>query len=100
MSDYFKKITTSKRHQNLQWVNSMVNTHDLVCQCDEPLKHIILTIRDQEPNIKFNKEESTKLQQWLTTGDDQDGDAIDGLGDGDLERLFEEDFTADDEDGG
>ncbi len=78
----------------------MVNTHDLLCQCDEPLKHIILTIRDQEPNIKFNKEESEKLQKWLTTGDDQDGDAIDGLGEGDLERLFEEDFTADDEDGG
>ncbi len=71
----------------------MVAAHDQYCQCDDPLKHIIIGIIEREPSLKFNKEDSAKLQKCLTIGDhgepgDADGDV---LGEGDLDRLFAED---------
>ena len=82
MSDYIPKTT---RKQNLQYVNCYTSIHDLGCNCDEPLKHIIKQITEQEPSIK----------PWLATTfgntGDQDGEKdIDGFAPGELERLFAE----------
>ncbi len=93
MSNYYKPLTISHKHKQLQWINLMVAAHDQYCQCDDSLKHIIIGIVEREPSLKFNKEDSQKLQKCLTTGDhgehgDEDGDV---LGDGDLDRLFAED---------
>lgn len=94
MSDYYKPLTISRKHKDLNWTNCMVSVHDLQCQCDDPLKHIIFQIINQEPSIKFNKKESQIIQKCLTTGEDhaEDGDD-EGFGPGDLEELFREDFT-------
>jgi len=85
MSDYVPPRYT-KKQLTLQTVNAYVHIHDLNCNCQEPLKHVIKQILDQEPTIK----------PWLATiteeNGDQDGEKdIDGFGPGELERLFAED---------
>lgn len=99
MSNYYKKITTSQKHQNLQFVNTLVGNHDLYCFCNEPLQHIICSIIEQEPNLKFNKEDSQKIQKCLTTGQDPAGDAVDALGEGDLDALFAQDTFGEEDTG-
>ena len=88
MSKLYKPLNISLNHKILQWMNAQVALHDMHCQCDEPFRHIILQIIEKEPTIKFNKEESSKIQKCLTTGDEEDGDV---LGAGDLDTLFAED---------
>lgn len=95
MSDYYKPLTIGQRHKNLNWTNCICALHDLQCQCDNPLEHTIENIVKQEPNLKFNKELSVKIQKCLTTGDDGPVDAVDGFGDGELEQLFAEDDFGD-----
>lgn len=77
----------------LQWINNIVHTHDLICKCDNPLEHTIYGIIKQEPNLRLNKETKDLLQKCLTTenGGDRAEDDFDGLGAGDLEALFAED---------
>lgn len=96
MSDYYKPITWSRKHCNLNWINSIVTVHDLQCACNNPLKHTIIGIINQEPSIKFNKEESTKIQKCLTTGDQEEGDILENIGEGDLEAFFAADFGEED----
>lgn len=90
MSKFYKPVTTSLKHRNLQWINGTVHLHDMHCHCNEPLKHLIFGILEQEPHLQFNKEESQQLQKCLTTGDHTE-DAGDVIGEGELDRLFEED---------
>lgn len=97
MTNYYKPITWSTKHRDLDWINCMVSVHDLRCSCDDPLKHIIIGIIEKEPSIKFNKEDSTKLLKCLTTGDPGTGDVVDDFGDGELEKLFEGDLEEDDD---
>lgn len=89
MTSYYKKPTISTKHGELNFLNTCVSVHDLHCYCDTPLQHLIGTIIEREPNIKFDKATSEKLQKCLTTGD---ADVLDDFGDGELENLFAEDF--------
>lgn len=89
MTNYYKPITLSTKHKNLNWVNSICAIHDLQCQCDNPLGHTIIQILKQEPELKFTQEDKNLIQKCLTTGDH--GDALDGFGDGELEALFAQD---------
>lgn len=90
MSKYYKPLTISQKHKDLQWINLMVAVHDQHCQCNNPLNHIIIGILEREPSLKFDKEDSAIIQKCLTTADHGEGDG-DVLGDGDLEKLFEQD---------
>lgn len=99
MSKLYKPLTIGLRHKNLQWINLQVGIHDLHCHCNEPLKHIILQIIEQEPELKFNKEESEQIRKCLTTTEDTT-DALDAIGEGDLDALFTEDVFGDQEDTG
>lgn len=78
---YSKPCKYNEKQLNLQIVNTYVNIHDLNCSCEEPLKHIIKQIQEQEPTLKC-----------LTTGETGENpgleDGVDGLGDGELEALF------------
>lgn len=96
MTNYYKPITWSKKHRDLDWVNAITSIHDLQCSCDTPLEHTINTIVKQEPNLRFTKEDKQLLQKCLTSGDqDTTTDAVDGFGDGELEKLFAEDVGED-----
>lgn len=81
MSDYVP-TKFSPKQLNLQHVNTYVNVHDLTCDCQQPLKHIIKQIVQQEPSLK----------PWLATiadtGDPAGEKDIDGFEPGELERLF------------
>lgn len=101
MTKYEKPSKLSKRQLNLQRVNTYTSIHDLNCECQKPLQHIILQILQQEPSLKQDKEFVKEIQRCLsiTAAGDQDGGVPeDGFGDGDLEKLFEAPF--DDEDTG
>lgn len=68
----------------LQWVNSIIHNHGLICGCDTPILHL----------QKVLQKRGTQL--CLTPGDGgKDGkeDDVDdgGFSPGDLERLFAED---------
>lgn len=98
MTAYYKQPTWTIKHKNLNGINSICSVHDIHCMCNNPLQHTILGIIEQEPSLKFNKEDSTKIQKCLTTGDATGQDVVDGFGDGELESLFAEDFGDEKED--
>lgn len=81
-----KPLYTDRALKN-QWINHLVSAHDLVCGCQDPLRHTAEEICSREPEIK----------KWLTTTADgpTDTDAVDGLSPGDLDLLFADD-TGDD----
>lgn len=87
----------SPKEIQLQWINNIVHTHDLLCKCTKPLEHTIYGILKQEPNLRFDKETKKLFERCLTTTENggHEEDALDGLGEGDLEALFAED-TGDD----
>lgn len=82
------------REQRLQWTNTIVQLHDMLCKCNKPLEHTIDNILSQEPNLRLEETTKLKIQKCLTTTTDGDrvGDA-DILEDGDLDALFATDFT-------
>lgn len=90
MSKYYQTVPYTYKHKARDWVNTHVSVHDIYCSCNKPLEHIVLGIFDQEPNLRFDSEDKQKIQKCLTTT--EDGDALDGFGDGELEKLFEEDI--------
>lgn len=92
MSDYYKPIQWSRKHCNLNWINSITAIHDLQCSCNNPLEHTITAIINQEPTIKFTPEDSKNIQKCLTTGNPDTGDALENIGEGDLEAFFAADF--------
>lgn len=86
----FKPIKTSLKNRKLDWMNTIVHIHDLQCGCEEPLQHTVKEIFAQEPSIK----------KCLTTGEDPITEEDAGFGPGDLEKLFAEDTTGEDDDPG
>lgn len=89
MSDYIKPNYTKQR-LDLQNVNTYVAVHDLTCNCEHPLQHIITQIIKQEPSIK----------KWVATTIAESGDQdtekdIDHFGPGELEALFAQDNAED-----
>lgn len=83
-------IYSNKGLEN-NWVNLIWNSHDLICGCNNPWKHL----------SEILKRQGTQLCLPTTTTDattSTDPDVIEdvGLEPGDLDKLFEEDFADDD----
>lgn len=84
----------SIKQKNLKWMNLMVHDHDIFCDCDSPLQHIIILICQQEPKLDLKPIERDIVKRCLIgepTATDGDQDA-DGVQEGDLDQLFKEDF--------
>lgn len=98
MNNYYVKPKTSVKAQRLARTNAYVSIHDLHCDCQQPLQHIITDIILQEPSLKSDDKFKHYLTQCL--GTTQDGDTVkeeeDILGDVDLERFFDADFGEED----
>lgn len=75
-------VTLSRKNRDLDWINCLVQIHNLRCGCNEPLIHTVEEIFKQEPTVK---------EQCLHSGDTLTAAEDAGFGDGDLERLFAED---------
>lgn len=73
-----------------QLINVCCGAHDLVCYCNEPVKHIILhCFSNQEPYFVTKEEKDNIIKCLITTEEDkQDTGPDDGFGPGDLEALF------------
>jgi len=93
----FEYPNYTPKELQLQWINNIVHTHDLLCKCDKPLEHTIYGIVKQEPNLRLNQETKKLLEKCLTSTESGGlaEDDIDGLGEGDLEALFAEDTGED-----
>ncbi len=82
----FTKITASLKNQKLDFVNCMVSVHNLKCECERPLSHIVESILEQEPELQYSK-----CRPTTATGPPEDDDE-DAFGKGDLDLLFAQDF--------
>lgn len=76
---------TSLSNKKYDWINLIVGIHNLQCGCDDPLKHTVEEIHNQEPDLKPN------IPKWHTTGKDHGDPDDDVFGEDDLEKLFAED---------
>lgn len=85
MSEYVPP-NYSKRQLNLQMVNCYTAIHDLNCNCEKPLVHIIKQIEEQEPTVKKWRDSTT-----TDAGSHTGGDVVDDFGPDELEKLFEQD---------
>ena len=89
---------STQRQQKLKWINMLCHVHDTFCDCCQPLAHTATLIFEQEKDLPFTPPEKDLIKSCLS-GDGRtatDGAADDNIGDGDLERLFEEPFTEED----
>lgn len=92
MSTHFKPTFYSNEGKEKQLLNSLVGNHDLVCGCDHPTKHIASIIFKYSQPTEFDKQDTDNIKKCLGSTPAGDGDAVDGLLEGDLEKLFEEDL--------
>ncbi len=86
----------NKKNQ-LQFVNCIVNCHDLLCNCPSPAFHSArILINQLAPELK--KEEKTDLIKCLGETTTTETVDVDGIDVGDLEKLFAEDTTGEEDD--
>lgn len=83
--------TPTRRDLN-QLINVCCGAHDLVCDCYEPTKHILLHIFSNEEPYKVTKAQKRKIEACLII-EEEDGKEEDetGIGPGELDILFAED---------
>lgn len=79
-------VKLSTKNRNIDWINTIVQIHNLQCQCDGPLEHTVEEILTQEPDLKFNHP-----KKCHSTGEDP-ASTDDHFGEGDLAAIFAEDF--------
>lgn len=108
MSSYYTPSLYTPRRQELQWIGSIIQSHDCFCGCDNPVGHLATIALRKEGIYGFNKESLKQLCQEFTeetSGDQQDGDNNAGAAEdivdfGILEKLFEEDGPLTENDSG
>lgn len=82
--------TNLTRYQKLQWKNTLVNIHDLICSCREGLKHTLLTITEDKEEFKVTSEQKNNIEKCLISSEEIPT-AEDIIEDGELATLFAED---------
>lgn len=90
MSSYLTPSLYSKNGLENQWLNTIWNTHDLCCGCNDCFKHL-WHILQKKNNLPCLPSTSTEDAGTQTDGEDHG----DGFDEGDLDKLFEEDFEED-----
>ncbi len=94
MSEFYKHTYLTKNAQQKQLLNTLVGNHDLICCCDEPLKHIFVLIAEKAKPTNFTEQQKKLIKQCLgeedTAGDQEDHTGFD-IDSGDLEKLFADD---------
>jgi len=88
MSSYLTPAVYSKNALENQWVNTIYNTHDLCCGCNDPFKHLAAIL--QRKGTQLCLPSTSTADAGVQAGD---GGEEDILEDGDLDRLFAEDFN-------
>ena len=80
MSKYLKPCLYSKKGLEQQWMNTIYNSHDLFCGCNQPFEHF----KDIQKRDKWlhTKDVGTTTEDPTENGDDFD------INEGDLDQLF------------
>lgn len=95
MFSSWKTPTSSKRQQELKWLNIINEAHDFFCHCDNPTFHLIYCINKfsgaQKPEIDLKNIQCLLTGDTITTEDTKPTEEDAGFLDGELERLFDED---------
>nr|QOI17548.1 hypothetical protein [TTV-like mini virus] len=91
----FQATCYSKKQQENQFVNSIITNHDLCCGCNNPAYHsLYILTKKLAPELK--EQEKNQLKKCLGEEHTTAADGVEGdLTFGDLDKLFEEDFTED-----
>nr|UHS18260.1 MAG: hypothetical protein [Betatorquevirus sp.] len=99
MSSLWKKPTFTPRSNENHWVNTIFESHDLFCSCEDPWLHL-LDVLNRQGNARKPLKDINNIKCLLTgtpgTEKEDIPDAIDGLNPGDLEKLFEKDTEPED----
>lgn len=76
------------RYQLLQWINLTCGAHDMICDCPEPTKHLLLELTKKQEIYTVTKKEKQQIEKCLTTIEDPTEEDDGGFGPGDLDALF------------
>lgn len=89
MSKFLTPAVYSNNGLENQWINLTWNSHDLFCGCNDAFRHLadILTRKGHQLCLPSTST-ATTADAGIQTGE-EDGDHFN---EGDLEKLFEEDF--------
>ncbi len=87
MSHYMKETDYGPRALQIQWLNTIVTTHGMICSCSNAWKHLEELLQSQDIKCHFIGEDRSTKEETTT-----DGAALDeNIDPGDLEKLFEQD---------
>lgn len=100
---FWKPTPYDHRQRENNWLNGIVHLHDNFCGCDQPFHHLVWKLAENNSTTTLSKHHFDLLQKCLpstttdgTTGEGpstaDDAGEEEPLDDGDLERLFDEDF--------
>lgn len=94
MFSLWKTPTSSKRQQELQWLNLVNSTHDQFCHCNEPTLHLLYCINKfssaQKPEKDLRNIQCLLTGVPITTAEDKEEGDPTGFLEGELEDLFKE----------
>ncbi|AXQ66317.1 MAG: hypothetical protein [Anelloviridae sp.] len=87
MSRYMQNPILGPRALEIQWLNTIVTTHSLICSCEKPWDHLQDTFKNHQIKCHFIGDD-----HGTASGTKEDGDTDDvPFSPGDLERLFADD---------
>lgn len=96
MFSSWKTPTSSKRQQELQWLNIINSTHDQICHCEDSTLHLLYCINKfsgfQKPEIDINNIKCLLIGHSTSTKETSTKIEDAGLEEGELENLFAEDI--------
>lgn len=79
-------LKLSARNKRIDWINCIVQVHNLQCGCSQPLEHTLEEIYTQEPTLQI------KVPPPCPGSTGDPGTAADADFGEELEKLFEGDF--------
>lgn len=90
----YKPPFYNAKAQELNWLNNTVQTHDMICSCDDPWTHLgyILAKKNNQKCLPSTSKDGGTADQGTQT-DTEDKDILDTV---DLENFFSEDFGEED----
>lgn len=87
MTHFLKNPVYNGRAMELQLMNATINCHDLCCGCQTPVLHLKEIIN----TFSYSPCPRTTGEKEDHHGDKETTDALEGLEDGELDRLFADD---------
>lgn len=106
-SRYFKPSGYTDYQKETQWLNTIVQTHDNICFCDNIWKHLLECLLARGNQFELSNKEKRIIQKCLITKEKDGGDHTpqeeekdteeDGdfhLDEGDLQQLFDVETTS------